>query len=114
MLDSWSEFATSRFIKSEEVKEVPVVHTIKSVTKEKIEFQGKAPESLTIIRFEDTDREMIAKNDVQAFLKESFGPPSACLGKPVELFFDPNVKFGGKKVGGLRLRQPSGDQGPAF
>ncbi len=114
MSDSWSELATSRFFKAEEVKEVPVVHVIKSITKEKVEFQGKPPEALAIIRFEDTDREMIAKNDVQNFLKENFGVPSACVGKAVELYFDKTVKFGGKSVGGLRLRQPSGDQGPAF
>ncbi len=114
MADSFSDLMTSRFFKSEEVKEQPVVHTIKSITKEAVQFQGKAPEKLTIIRFEDTDREMIAKTEVLGFLKDSFGTPSACAGKPVELYYEKNIMFGGKKVGGLRLRQPSGDQGPAF
>ena len=114
MGNSWADLATSRFIKSDDVKTAPVVYTIKSISKEPVEFQGKKPEMLTLIRFNETEREMIAKTEVCEFLKNSFGLPDHCLNKPVELFFDPDVEFARKKVGGLRLRQPSGDQGPAF
>ncbi len=114
MSDSWTDLATSRFFKAEEVKDTPIVHVIKSISKEEVAFQGKPPEKLAIVSFDGTDRQMIAKNEVQGFLKETFGLPSQCVGKAVELYFEPKVMFGGKKVGGLRLRQPSGDQGPAF
>ena len=113
MADSFADLMPSRFYKTEDVAEAPIVLTIKGITKEEVTFQGKAPEKLTIVHFNETDRQMIAKTTVLNTLKDLFGTPSACSGKAVELFKD-KTTFGGKKVDCLRLRAPSGDQGPAF
>lgn len=114
MADSFADLMPSRFFKQEDVAEAPIQLTITSVAKEEVTFQGKQPEKVTVIRFEGTDRQMLAKATVLSTLKDLFGTPSACQGKTVELYQDKSVMMGGKKVGGLRLRAPSTDQGPAF
>ena len=109
MNDSFADLMPSRFFKTEDVAEKPVTLTIKSIGREDVTFGGSdKPESHTLIHFEETDKVMIAKKDVLLALKDKFGTPSACAGQLVELFRDPDIKFGGKKVGGLRLRQPGG------
>jgi len=113
MADSFADLMPSRFYKTEDVADAPIQLTIKAITKEEVTFQGKQPEKLTIVHFNETDRQMIAKTTVLTTLKDMFGTPSACVGKPVELFKD-KTTFGGKKVDCLRLRAPSADQGPAF
>jgi len=41
-------------------------------------------------------------------LEQAYGHNSdEWIGKPVEIFIDPDVKYAGKKVGGLRVRLPS-------
>lgn len=108
MNDSFADLMPSRFYKTEDVQEQPVTVTIKSIAKEETTFGGNdKPEMVTLIKFEESDKAVIAKKDVLLYLKETFGTPSACVGQKVELFRDPDVRFGGKKVGGLRLRQPS-------
>ena len=113
MSDSFADLMPSRFFKTEDVAEGPIKLSIASVAKEEVTFQGKAPEKVTVIRFNGTDRQVIAKTTILTTLKDMFGTPSACVGKEVELYKD-KTTFGGKKVDCLRLRAPSGDQGPAF
>ncbi len=113
MANSFADLMPSRFLKTSDVEEAPLVLTIASITREDVQFQDKAPEKVTVIKFEGTDRQMIAKTTVLGILKDMFGTPDACVGKPVELFKDKTM-FGGKKVDCLRLRAPSGDTGPAF
>ena len=105
MSDSFSEFMPSRFLKTEDVAEAPLTYTIKDISREDVQFQNKAPEKVTVIKFEETDRQVIAKTTILTMLKDLFGIPSACKGKVVELYKD-KTKFGGKTVDCLRLRSP--------
>jgi hypothetical protein len=112
-MDTFADLMPSRFYKTEDVADAPIVLTIKSITKEDVEFQDRT-EKVAVIRFDGTDKGIIGKSTTLGWLRDEFGTPQACVGKTVELYKDPNVMMGSKKVGGLRLRQPSGDQGPAF
>ena len=64
MSDSWTDLAVSPFFKSEEVKEEPIVKTIKDIYKKEVSFKDKPPEMVTLISFEDTDPQMIANTEV--------------------------------------------------
>ena len=113
MSTTFADLMPSRFFKTSDVEEAPIVLNIAGIAREDVQFQDKPAEKVTVIKFEGTDRQMIAKTTVLGILKDLFGTPDACVGKPVELYKDKTM-FGGKKVDCLRLRQPSGDQGPAF
>lgn len=50
---------------------------------------------------------MVANNTTLRVLQQAFGDESdEWRGKQVIVYVDPNVSFGGKVVGGLRLRIP--------
>ena len=113
MNDNFAELMPSRWFRTEDVADKPVTLTIKSIAREETTFGGNdKPEVVTLIKFEESDKAVIAKKDILLYLKDTFGTPSACQGRVVELYRDPDVRFGGKKVGGLRLRQPSAASNP--
>lgn len=103
----------SRFLKKEDV-ETPMVLTIAGFEKGTI---GEDDEPATFLKFSDTDKSVIVKAWTIDNLKEIFGDnvsPKDIHGQKVEAYHDPSVKFGGKKVGGLRLRKPSGAAASPF
>jgi hypothetical protein len=104
--DTWADLKPSRFLKQEDVA-TPVTYTIKSLTRESVTFQDKADIG-TIVRFEETEREVFAKTALVSQLAELFpAGPGTAVGQKVELFQDKSVMMGAKKVGGLRFRTPS-------
>lgn len=57
---------------------------------------------------ENNLKPMILNNFNWSVLEDAYGDESDFwTGKPVEIFVDPNVMFGAKRVGGLRLRIPN-------
>ncbi len=106
MADNWAELSTSKFFSTKDVADGPLTFTVKEIVKEEVAFQGKPPEMVTLIKFADTDRQMIAKAEVRLQLQELFPRPSDAQGKVIELFKD-KTNFGGKKVDCLRVRAPA-------
>jgi hypothetical protein len=107
-MDSFSEFSTKKYIGSDDVRDGSKVGTIKAFNKVKIEQDGNQ-ETVSVVTFEEfDDRGVILKSTTLTQLAEMFGTPSKAIGQKVELYLDKNVSFGGKKVGGLRFREPTG------
>lgn len=83
---------------------------IESMTQEDV---GEEREPKYILYFENKQKGMALNVTNETTLISLFGQPDDTTpealtahfaGKPIQIYFDPSVNFGGKRIGGLRLR----------
>jgi hypothetical protein len=102
------------YLRKEDVPQ-PRLLTIKAGSFEKKRF-GKDDdvEYKWIMGFEEIDETLVLNVDKLDTMAEIFNSTNTdnWEGKKIVVYVDPNVKFGGKKVGGLRVRAPK-NQPPA-
>ena len=106
MNDSFSEFSPKQFFSKDDVENGPVQVTIKGFRKTEVTKDGQT-QKLSVLDVIESDRSVVLKATTIDQLKELFGTPSNAVGKTVELYLDPSVVFGGKKIGGVRFRAPT-------
>lgn len=104
----FNDMYPSKYLKKEDVT-TPIRTTIRSVSIE--ELDGDSGKESKPVIFFTSAKEMVLNKGNGTILYETYGEPDQWQGKPVEIYVDPNVMFGSKRIGGLRLRIPSG---PAF
>jgi hypothetical protein len=95
----------SKFLKKEDV-EPPVLVTIDRVAQNNVAMQGADPEMKWCLYFLELDKPMVM-NSTNIHLAGSIcgsDDTDDWAGKQVVLYNDPNVSFGGKLTGGIRLR----------
>lgn len=95
----------SKFLRKEDFDEDQIC-TIKDV---KLENVGKddSPEERWVLFFRERDKGMVLNITTIRVLEAAYGGDSDhWVGNKVLVYVDPNVSFGGKIVGGLRLRTP--------
>jgi hypothetical protein len=89
--------------------------SVGDVRMETVKGEG-GDEEKAVLHFAKKDHKpMIINNTNWTTLEEAYGDDSDLWhGKPVEVYVDPGVMFGGKRVGGVRLRVPpkNGQAGP--
>jgi hypothetical protein len=109
-----NEMFPGKWLKKEDVP-VPAAATISRVGREEVNADNGGKEMKVVMAFAEAHlKPMILNIGNATALSELFGDDSAnWLGKRVEIYTDPNVMFGGKRVGGLRLRAPSAAAAPA-
>lgn len=96
---------------SKEDCRIPLHATIKQVTQEEIKGEG-GKELKNVIHFMGSVKSLILNKGNASILCDLFGDDSnQWHGEQIEIYVDANVMFGGKRVGGLRVRAPS--QSPA-
>ncbi len=96
----------SNFLKKEDIP-YPTQATIRSVTQEEIKGDN-GNELKATINFVGNLKPMVLNKGNAVILEEAYGDDSDDWhGKTVEIYVDPNVMFGGKRVGGIRLRVPA-------
>lgn len=106
----------SAFLKAETLKATgPQTFTITGTTEVVFEARDGRPaekKPALVTRNEDSDEvKVILNKENLRTLIDAFGEDSDdWRTKTVEAFFDKNVSFGGKRVGGLRLRVPEPDE----
>jgi hypothetical protein len=94
----------SDWLAKEDVMHGPIQATIKNVTEELINNEG-SKEPKAVVWFHGDVKPMILNNVNWDTIEMAYGiNTDQWLNKPVELYFDPNVSFGAKKVGGVRIR----------
>ena len=109
MSDSFNDLLPGKFYNTEDVKNGPVTLTITGYEPGTMKDGESGVQKVNFITFEGTNRRMIVKPALVENLAELFpNGRSSSIGQQVEASLDPKVSFGGKKVGGLRLRAPSG------
>jgi hypothetical protein len=100
-----SEMITSKYLRKEDFDEDQVC-TIKGVTQENLGKDGQS-EMRWIIHFRERDKGMVLNVTSIRVLEVAYGDDTdKWVGNKVMVYVDPNVSFGGKVVGGLRLRTP--------
>lgn len=96
-----SEMIVSKFLRKEDFDEDQIC-TIRTLTLE--DMQGEKAEQRWCLHFRERDKPMVLNVTSIRVLEQAFGDDSDnWIGKKVKVYVDPNVSFGGKVVGGLRL-----------
>jgi hypothetical protein len=92
----------SSFFKAEDFKEASRVLTVKSVAPAKVGPEGRQEEKL-VLKVEEDERGITLNKTRYNDLGEIFGSldTDTWAGKKVKVIFDPSIKFGGRKVGGI-------------
>lgn len=96
----------STFLKKDDVTR-PLILTIDHVEMEEINNDG-GKESKAVAHFQGDHKPMVLNSGNWDTLEEEYGDDSDdWAGCKCEIYVDPDVRYGGKKVGGLRVRIPS-------
>lgn len=99
-----SEMIVSKFLRKEDFDEDRVM-TIRGVKLE--DMPGDSGDQKWVLYFKEDAKGMALNVTSIRVLEQAFGDDSDnWTGQRVMVYVDPNVSFGGKVVGGLRLRAP--------
>jgi hypothetical protein len=102
-----SVLKTSRFLKKEDCQP-PVLFTIKSVGEENVAKEGAPEEQRWCVHFVETEKPMVLNATNGQIIAAFTGKENMddWPGTKVVLYHDPTVSFGGKLIGGIRVRAP--------
>jgi hypothetical protein len=99
-----SEMIVSKFLRKEDFDEDRVM-TIKNVKLE--DMPGDSGDQKWVLYFREEAKGMALNVTTIRVLEQAYGDDTdRWVGNKVMVYVDPNVSFGGKVVGGLRLRTP--------
>lgn len=99
-----SEMIQSKFLRKEDFDEDRVL-TIKGLRLE--DMPGDSGDQKWVLYFREEPKGMALNVTTIRVLEQAYGDDSDhWVGNKVKVYVDPNVSFGGKIVGGLRLRTP--------
>jgi len=93
------------FFKADDVKDTSIALTIKAVAEEDVGPEDRSERKI-VARFSEDERGLVLNKTRYEDAAGLFGSKNTdiWIGKKVSLAYDPNVKFGGKRVGGIVLR----------
>jgi hypothetical protein len=97
----------SKFLKKEDVGRGMLV-TISGCIQENMAMEGKKPDMKWCLEFTETDKPLVLNSTNIQLCEQICGSDDTdhWIGKRIVLYTDPNVSFGGKLVGGIRVRAP--------
>ena len=103
------DFKTSKFLKREDVGTGALV-TIVRVCHHNVAQEGAPEESKPCLEFAEFDKPMVCNSTNAQTIMDITGVTdnfeTGWIGKQIVIYDDPNVSFGGKRVGGIRCRAP--------
>lgn len=103
------DLQTSKFLKRTDVGPGTLV-TIKRLTQENVAKEGAEPEHKAVLWFHELDKPLVLNSTNGQIIAKITGCENDIEkhwpGNRIVLFDDPNVSFGGKLVGGIRVRAP--------
>jgi hypothetical protein len=99
------ELKTSRFLKKEDCEE-PITVTIDHVEKQNVAEMGEPEELKYCLFFRNGTKPIVLNSTNGQLIARALGSKNSddWVGKQIELYCDSNVTFGGKLVGGIRVR----------
>lgn len=101
------EMLESKFLKKEDV-DPPVLATIAGIKRVNVAKEGAEPEMKWSATFEQLDKPLVLNSTNLQIIASVCGSDDSdeWTGHKIVLYHDPNVSFGGKLVGGIRVRAP--------
>lgn len=105
-----SEAFPSRYMGKDDIVPGRIL-TIHSVVPEGVESDGDVKQKVVMYFIENDAKPWIVNAGNWMTIEDAYGEESDhWSGKTIELFVDPTVMFGGKRVGGVRVRIPTASQ----
>jgi hypothetical protein len=113
-MKSYRTYNDSAYLKKEDFPE-PETLTISEVREEEVTAPGKKPKQKIILYFDGMNKGLVLNqaNGDALFELTGYDDPEKWIGTRVQVYCDPNVKYAGKKVAGIRLRKPALAEVPA-
>jgi hypothetical protein len=102
-----SSLKNSNFLKKEDCDR-PVLVTISNVTQENVAKEGAPQELKWCLHLEEFDKPMVLNSTNGQLIARITGSEETddWTGSRIVLYHDPSVSFGGKIIGGIRVRAP--------
>jgi hypothetical protein len=109
---SFRAYGPSQYLKKEDLPD-PVDTELLWVREEKVTTPGKGTNSRLVAYFEGLSKGLVVNTANGETLLEITGTedPNEWKDVAVQLYVDPDVKYGGKKIGGIRIRKPGSSTG---
>ena len=108
-MSSINDIRSSKFLKKEDVGAGSLV-TIRSIGKQNVAMDGAEEDIKFILHFDEFEKPLVLNStNAQVIAKISSADDdieNAWVGVKIVLYNDPNVSFGGKITGGIRVRSP--------
>src|SRR5689334_6768650 len=104
-----SKMTESKYLKQDDVGDGKLV-TVKSLKRQNIARDDEEPEFKYIMHFEEIDKPLVMNATNIQLCARACGSEETdeWVGQKIVLYTDPNVSYGGKLVGGIRIRAPKG------
>jgi hypothetical protein len=102
-----SEMRESKFLKQTDVGN-GMLMTVEGCSKHNVAKEGAEPELKWTLSFNESDKPLVLNSTNIQLCERIFGSDDTdnWVGKQIVLYTDPNVSYGGKVVGGIRVRAP--------
>jgi hypothetical protein len=102
-----SDLKKSKFLKKEDVTP-PVLVTISGCEEVNVAKEGVEPEMRWAMNFKELEKPLILNSTNGQIIAAISGSEESddWIGKKIVLYNDPNIFFGGKMTGGIRVRPP--------
>lgn len=101
------DLKSSKFLKKEDVGEGSLV-TIRALHQENVAKEGADEELKAVMYFEEFEKPLVLNSTNGQIIAKITGIEEDIernwIGKKIVLYNDPNVSFGGKVTGGIRVR----------
>ena len=115
-----SDIKDSKFLRKEDVSDSGNVCVIAGFEQVNVAMEDQPAEMKWTMRLDGVNiagaplKPLVLNNTNWGICERAFGPDSKqWVGRRIKVFHDPNVSFGGKLVGGVRIRTPSTAPHPA-
>jgi hypothetical protein len=98
----------AKYLKKEDIPS-PINTSILWTKEEEVTAPGKGTETRLVLYFDGLKKGLVLNTANAEALAEITGTDEyeQWSDVPIELYVDPDVKYGGKKIGGIRIRKPT-------
>lgn len=108
-----SEMRESKFLKQSDIGKA-VLWTVHGIERVNVAYEGAEPEYKWAMSFHEHDKPLVLNTTNIQLCERIFGSDDTdhWAGRKIVLYVDPTVSYGGKVVGGIRVRQPKATAAP--
>ena len=102
-----SDMRESKFLKQSDISPAALM-TVAGVRQHNVAKEGAEPEHKWCLEFHETDKPLVLNSTNIQLCEKVFGSDNTddWTDQKLVLYVDPNVSFGGKITGGIRVRAP--------